>query len=395
MVDISQPAPVRSNFSVYDKRVRGIAYQAALAVSLVVIIAGVTTQTVSNMKQRGIPLTFDFWKQTAGFQISQTLIPYDTLSTYGQAFWVGVANTLLVSAFGIVFATIIGFLVGISRLSKNWIAAKVATSYVEVIRNIPLLLQLLFWYNAVLKPLPAPKASISIPGGIYLNNRGIIMPAVEFQAGAGWVGAAILAAVAAAIAFGVYARTVQKRTGRQLPILLVTMILLIGFPLLAYMAAGQPWTFSYPELKGFNFHGGQQIYPEFAALLIGLSVYTASFIAEIVRGGIQAVSRGQTEAAHALGLSHGKTLRLVIVPQALRIIIPPLTSQYLNLIKNSSLAVFIGYPDLVQVFAGSVLNQTGAAVQVMAITLAVYLVISLITSAAMNAFNQYFALVER
>ncbi|MBX5166442.1 MULTISPECIES: amino acid ABC transporter permease [unclassified Rhizobium] len=395
MVAISQPTQVRRNFSFYDKKLRGIAYQTALAVSLAVIIAGVATQTVSNMKQRGIPLTFDFWKQTSGFQINQTLIPYDSLSTYGQAFWVGVANTLLVSAIGIMLATVIGFLVGISRLSANWIAAKVAASYVEVIRNVPLLLQLLFWYNAVLKPLPAPKASISLPGGIYLNNRGIIMPAVELQAGAGWIGVAVVAAVAVAVAFGAYTRTVQKRTGKQLPILLVTLIALIGLPLLASLVVGNPWTFIYPELKGFNFRGGLQIYPEFAALLIGLSVYTASFIAEIVRGGIQAVSRGQTEAAHALGFSNGKTLRLVVVPQALRIIIPPLTSQYLNLIKNSSLAVFIGYPDLVQVFAGSVLNQTGAAVQVMAITLAVYLVISLITSAAMNGFNQRFALVER
>ncbi|MBB4192604.1 general L-amino acid transport system permease protein [Rhizobium aethiopicum] len=395
MVDMAQPAPVRSTFSIYDRRIRGIAYQAALAASLVVVIAAIATQTVSNMKRRGIPLTFDFWTHTSGFQINQTLIPYDTLSTYGQAFWVGVANTLLVSALGIVLATIIGFLIGISRLSRNWIAAKVATSYIEVIRNIPLLLQLLFWYNAVLKPLPAPKASISLPGGIYLNNRGIIMPTVEFLAGAGCFAVAILAGVAVAVAFAVYARAFQKRTGKQLPVLLVTIFSLIGPPLLAYSAVGSPWTFTYPELRGFNFRGGQQVYPEFAALLIGLSVYTASFIAEIVRGGIQAVSRGQTEAAHALGLPQGKTLRLVVVPQALRIIIPPLTSQYLNLIKNSSLAVFIGYPDLVQVFAGSVLNQTGAAVQVMAITLAVYLVISLITSAAMNAFNQSFALVER
>lgn len=395
MVDISQPVPVRSTFSIYDKKIRGIVYQAALAVSLVVILAAIATQTVSNMKRRGIPLTFDFWTQTSGFQINQTLIPYDTLSTYGQAFWVGVANTLLVSALGIVLATIIGFLIGISRLSRNWITAKVATSYIEVIRNIPLLLQLLFWYNAVLKPLPAPKASISLPGGIYLNNRGIIMPMVELRTGAGCVGVAILAGVAIAVAFGACARAHQKRTGKQLPVLLVIILSLIGPPLLAYSAVGSPWTLTYPELRGFNFRGGQQIYPEFAALLIGLSVYTASFIAEIVRGGVQAVSRGQTEAAHALGLSHGKTLRLVVVPQALRIIIPPLTSQYLNLIKNSSLAVFVGYPDLVQVFAGSVLNQTGAAVQVMAITLAVYLVISLITSAAMNAFNQRFALVER
>ncbi|OHV80642.1 amino acid ABC transporter permease [Ensifer sp. LCM 4579] len=395
MVDITQPAQLRRAFSIYDKKIRAIVYQAGLAVSLAVVVTAIAIQTVSNMRQRGIPLAFDFWNQTAGFQINQTLIPYDTLSSYGEAFWVGVANTLLVSALGIVLATVIGFLIGISRLSNNWIVAKVATSYVEVIRNIPLLLQLLFWYNAVLKPLPAPKASIAFPGGIYLNNRGIILPAVELHSGAAWVGIAIVAAVAFATAFSAYASSVQTRTGKQLPVLVVNLLLLAGLPFVAYVAAESPWSFTYPELRGFNFRGGQQIYPEFAALLIGLSVYTASFIAEIVRGGIQAVSKGQTEAAHALGLPKGKTLRLVVVPQALRIIIPPLTSQYLNLIKNSSLAVFIGYPDLVQVFAGSVLNQTGAAVQVMAITLAVYLVISLITSAAMNGFNRRFALVER
>jgi len=395
MVDVSQPMRPHGSLSIYDRKLRGVAYQAALAVTLIVAAWAIAAQTVSNMRQRGIPLTFDFWDQTAGFQINQTLIPYDTLSTYGQAFWVGVTNTVLVSAAGIVAATIIGFLVGISRLSNNWITARVAASYVELVRNIPLLLQLLFWYNVVLKPLPAPKASIALPGGIYLNNRGIILPAVEFQAGAGWVALAIVAAAGLTIAFGIYSRGIQRRTGKQPPALVVGLLLLIGLPLVASVAAGNPWSFVYPELRGFNFRGGHQIYPEFAALLIGLSIYTASFIAEIVRGGIQAVSAGQTEAAHALGLPQGKTLRLVVVPQALRIIIPPLTSQYLNLTKNSSLAVFVGYPDLVQVFAGSVLNQTGAAVQVMAITLAVYLVISLITSAAMNAFNRRFALVER
>jgi general L-amino acid transport system permease protein len=395
MVAISQQFRLSRSFSIYDKKLRGFAYQAALATFLIVIGVEIAIQTVSNMKQRGIPLTFDFWSQTAGFQINQTLIPYDTLSTYGRAFWVGVTNTLLVGAAGIVVATLIGFLIGISRLSANWIVAKAATAYVEVIRNIPLLLQLLFWYNAVLKPLPTPKASITLFAGIYLNNRGIILPAVEFRAGAGLVGLAIIAAAALALVFRVYALRVQRLTGKQLPVLAVSLLLLAGLPIAAYLAAGTPWSFTYPELKGFNFRGGHQVFPEFAALLVGLSVYTASFIAEIVRGGIQAVSRGQTEAAQALGLSHGRTLRFVIVPQALRIIIPPLTSQYLNLIKNSSLAVFIGYPDLVQVFAGSVLNQTGAAVQVMAITLAVYLMISLITSVAMNAFNQHFALVER
>ncbi|WP_348632698.1 amino acid ABC transporter permease [Mesorhizobium sp. M1A.F.Ca.IN.020.06.1.1] len=379
----------------HNKKVRGIFYQALLAVSLVAFALGVGVQTVSNMRARGIPLSFAFWNESAGFDINQALIPYDALSTYGQAFWVGVVNTLFVSLLAILLATLLGFVVGIARLSQNWIVAKAATSYVEIIRNIPLLLQLLFWYNAVLKPLPAPKSSIEIPGGIYLNNRGLIIPEVQLHPGAGLVALSSAAAVFCCIVFWFYARRVQRRTGRQLPVLLVSLAALIGFPLVMFLVAGEPVSFIRPRLHGFNFQGGHQLYPEFAALLIGLSVYTGSYIAEIVRGGIQAVPKGQTEAAYALGLSPGKTLRLVVVPQALRIIVPPLTSQYLNLTKNSSLAVFIGYPDLVQIFAGTVLNQTGAAVQVMAITLAVYLAISIVTSLAMNAFNRHFAIVER
>ncbi|RWK43690.1 amino acid ABC transporter permease [Mesorhizobium sp.] len=395
MSDVLLPAPSRRSLSLHDAKVRGIIYQLLLAGSLLALAVGIAVQTASNMRARGIPLSFDFWNDAAGFDINQTLIPYDTLSTYGQAFWVGVVNTLYVSLLGIVLATVLGFVVGIARLSPNWIVSKVAASYVEIIRNIPLLLQLLFWYNAVLKALPVPRASIELPGGIYLNNRGLIIPEIQLYAGAGTVGLAFLAATIFCVAFWSYARRAQNRTGKQLPVLWVSLAALIGLPLIVFLLVGSPVSFVTPELKGFNYRGGHQLYPEFAALLIGLSIYTASFIAEIVRSGIQAVPKGQTEAAYALGLAPGKTLRLVIVPQALRIIIPPLTSQYLNLTKNSSLAVFIGYPDLVQIFAGTVLNQTGAAVQVMAITLSVYLAISLVMSMAMNAFNQRFAIVER
>ncbi|TIO05141.1 MAG: amino acid ABC transporter permease [Mesorhizobium sp.] len=383
------------SLSLHDAKVRGVLYQVLLAGSLLALVVSIAIQTASNMRARGIPLSFGFWNETAGFDINQTLIPYDTLSTYGQAFWVGVVNTLYVSLLGIVLATLLGFVVGIARLSPNWIVAKVAASYVEVIRNVPLLLQLLFWYNAVLKPLPTPRASIELPGGIYLNNRGLIIPEIQLHEGAGSVGLAFLAGTMLCFAYRFHARRVQDRTGKQLPVLRVSLAALIGLPLIVFFLVGSPVSFVTPELRGFNFRGGHQLYPEFAALLIGLSAYTASFIAEIVRSGIQAVPKGQTEAAHALGLAPGKTLRLVTVPQALRIIIPPLTSQYLNLTKNSSLAVFIGYPDLVQIFAGTVLNQTGAAVQVMAITLSVYLAISLVTSMVMNAFNRRFAIVER
>ncbi len=388
-------APPRGSLSLHDVKVRAILYQVLLAGGLVAVVVAIGTQTMSNMTRRGIPLSLDFWTETAGFSIDQSLIPYDSLSTYGHAFWVGVINTLFVSALGIALATVIGFMVGIARLSQNWIVAKSANAYVEIIRNVPLLLQLLFWYNTVLKPLPAPKASIAIPGGIYLNNRGIVVPTMAFHPGAEAVGWAILAAIVLCVGIRLYAHGLQRRTGQQLPVLGLCLCALVGLPSLVFLAAGSPISFVAPELKGFNFRGGHQIYPEFAALLIGLSVYTASYIAEIVRGGIQAVPRGQTEAARSLGLTPGRTLRLVVVPQALRIIIPPLTSQYLNLTKNSSLAVFVGYPDLVQVFAGSVLNQTGAAVQVMAITLSVYLAISLVTSMAMNTFNRRLAIVQR
>ena len=389
--DIAQPKTSLVN----DPRVRSLAYQAILIVAILFLFVGAGGEAVTNMRARGIPLTFDFWNAVSGFDINQTLIPYSALSTYGQAFWVGLINTLLVAALGIVFATIIGFVVGIARLSSNWIVAKVATVYVEVIRNIPLLLQLFFWYNAVLKPLPAPKQSIAIPGGIYLNNRGIVVPDPQFGGGSGLVGLAFVVGLAGTIAYARWAGIRQKKTGQQAPTGWVALALIIGLPVLVYLILGEPITFKAPVLKGFNFQGGRQIFPELAALAIGLSVYTASFIAEIVRAGIQSVSRGQSEAAHALGLSSGLTTRLVIVPQAFRVITPPLTSQYLNITKNSSLAVFVGYPDLVQVFAGTVLNQTGAAVQVMAITMAVYLAISLVVSFGMNLFNKRNALVER
>jgi general L-amino acid transport system permease protein len=389
--DVQQPRTSLLN----DPKVRAFVYQALLVLLVGALAIGAGTEAVSNMKARGVPLTFGFWNDTSGFDINQTLIPYSNLSTYGQAFWVGLLNTLLVAALGIVLSTIIGFAVGIARLSSNWIVSTLATVYVEILRNIPPLLVLLFFYNAVLKPLPNPKQSLAIPGGIFLNNRGIILPDPQFGGGSGVVGLALLAGILLSLAFFRWARLRQRKTGRQAPIATVSLLLVIGLPVLADLVMGEPITLKYPVLRGFNFQGGRQVYPELAALLFGLSIYTASFIAEIVRAGIQSVHRGQTEAAHALGLSNGRTTQLVIVPQAMRVIIPPLTSEYLNLTKNSSLAVFIGYPDLVQVFAGTVLNQTGAAVQVMAITMAVYLTISLVTSFAMNLFNKRNALVER
>ena len=379
-----------------DPKVRSIAYQVALCAVIGFLVYAAARNAIANLERAHIASGFGFWNTTAGFDISQALIQFDSqTSSYGRAFWVGLLNTLLVASIGIVIATILGFIIGIARLSKNWLVAKVAAGYVETIRNIPLLLQLLFWYNAVLKALPEFRESFVIPGGIYLNNRGLFIPQPIFKDGFGWVLIALAAGVIGAIAFYVWARKRQEQTGQQAPVFSVGLALVIGLPLVVLALAGFPLAFVFPAAGRFNINGGIEILPEFAALLFGLSIYTAAFIAEVVRAGILAVSRGQTEAAYSLGLRARPTLRLIVVPQAMRVIIPPLTSQYLNLTKNSTLAVAIGYPDLVQVFTGTVLNQTGQAVEVVAITMAVYLTISLATSLLMNIYNSRIALVER
>jgi general L-amino acid transport system permease protein len=375
---------------------KGALWQGVLLVAFVWLAWSAVENVAENMRQRGVPTDFSFWSRPAGFDVNQTLIPYSSsTSTYGDAFLVGLLNTLVVAALGVVIATVLGFLIGVARLSTNWIVAKLAAIYVEVIRNTPLLLQLLFWYNAVLKPLPNPRQSVALPGGIYLNNRGLFAPEPIFGPHFDWTLWALGLALALTFALRVWAKRLRETTDRRPPVGRIALALLVGLPLLAFLAAGAPLTWSVPELRGFNFQGGVRIYPEFVALLLGLSLYTAAFIAEIVRAGVLSVSHGQSEAAAALGLPRGRALRLVVIPQAMRVIVPPLTNQYLNLTKNSSLAVFVGYPDLVQVFAGTVLNQTGAAVQVISITMAVYLVISLATSAAMNLYNRRMALAER
>jgi len=392
---MAEPLVQTRTSRLYDPRVRGYAWQAALVVALIALVWSAAHNVSVNLEARGIPMGFGFWNQTAGFDINQSLIDYSSLSTYGRAFWVGLLNTLLVSAIGIALATPLGFALGIARLSPNWLLSKLALVYVEIARNTPLLLQLFFWYNAVLKALPNPRQSVSLGGVVLLNNRGLYLPRPEFAEGASFVGAALLLAIGAAIAFGLWARRRQEQTGEQAPVATVATALCIGLPTLAYFALGRPIGFTFAELSGFNLRGGVQLFPEFAALAFGLTTYTAGFIAEIVRAGILSVSKGQTEAASALGLHRNLTMKLVVVPQAMRLITPPLTSQYLSLTKNSSLAVFIGYPDLVQIFAGTVLNQTQAAVQVMAITMAVYLVISLGVSAILNLYNSRNALKER
>ncbi len=373
-----------------------IALQAALLVGAGALAYGAFSNAAANLAHENIAFGLGFWNNTAGFDISQTLITYSpSSSTFGRAFWVGLLNTLLVAGIGIVLATAIGFTVGIARLSRNWLVARLAGGYVELIRNVPLLLQLLFWYNAVLKTLPELRDSAVLPGGAFLNNRGLFLPVPRAEPGFGAVIVALLIGVAAAVLMQTWGRRRQERTGAQPHGLLWGVVLIGGLPLVVFLLAGLPLSFDYPQMGRFNVTGGLEILPEFAALLVALSVYTAAFIAEVVRAGILAVPRGQSEAAAALGLRSGTALRLIVIPQAMRVIVPPLTSQYLNLIKNSSLAVAIGYPDLVQVFAGSVLNITGQAVEVIAITMAVYLTISLFTSLAMNLYGRATAIVER
>jgi general L-amino acid transport system permease protein len=379
----------------YDPRWRAVAYQVVLCALIGYLAYSAITNAAENLARARIASGFGFWDATAGFDISQTLIPYTAQSTYGRAFLVGLLNTLLVAALGIVFATMLGFVIGILQLSKNVLVARLAAGYVEVIRNIPLLLQILFWYNAVLKALPNLRESIAFPGGALLNNRGLFLPKPVFGAGIEAVLIGLALGIAGAVAIRYWARRRQALTGQQFPVFWTSALLIVCLPLLLAALAGFPVTFEYPEIGRFNIRGGLEILPEFAALLFALSIYTAAFIAEAVRAGIQAVSHGQTEAAYSLGLRPGPTLRLVVVPQAMRVIVPPLTNQYLNLTKNSSLAVAIGYPDLVQVFTGTVLNQTGQAVEVVAITMAVYLTISLVTSGLMNLYNRRISLVER
>ncbi len=379
----------------YRPEVRQAFYQVALVVLLVALFYMLVTNTAANLRRQNIASGFGFLDRTAGFDVSQTLIAYDNSSTYGRAFLVGLLNTLLVAVLGIVLATTLGFIIGIGRLSTNWLVARLATVYVELIRNVPVLLQLFFWYFAVLKALPPPRQSLSLFGGGFLNVRGLYLPAPITQPGFDYVLLALLVGIVASIAVRFAARRRQQLTGRQFPVLWTSLGLIVLLPLAVFWCLGGPLSFDYPQLKGFNFQGGMVLQPEFVALLLGLSIYTASYIAEIVRSGIAGVPKGQQEAALAIGLSKGQALRLVIVPQAMRIIIPPLSSQFLNLTKNSSLGVAIAYPDLVSVWAGTVLNQTGQAVEVILVTMAVYLTLSLLTSAFMNWFNKRMALVER
>lgn len=388
-------APSKGTSLFYNPTFRSVVFQLIAIAALVFFFYTIINNALTNLESRGIATGFDFLDQPAGFGIGLTLIDYNETYSYGRTFVVGLLNTALVSVLGIILATMIGFVLGIARLSSNWLVSRLAAVYIETFRNIPLLLQIFFWYFAVLQALPSPRESMSLGEAVFLNVRGLFFPAPIFEPGSSVVLIAFVAGVIASIVINIWANNKQRLTGQQTPMGRIVLVLCVGLPLIVYFIMGMPISAQYPELKGFNFRGGISIIPELAALLLALSVYTAAFIAEIVRSGINAVSHGQTEAAMSLGLPRSKTLKLVVIPQALRIIIPPLTSQYLNLTKNSSLAMAIGYPDLVSVFAGTTLNQTGQAIEIIAMTMGVYLALSLITSALMNLYNRKVALVER
>lgn len=389
----STEEPSRASL-VNDPKVRSLFYQVVVVVAVIGIGWEIISNTAANLERQNIASGFGFLQNTAGFSIIQAMIDYSETSSYGRALVVGFLNTVLVAFTGIVLATILGFIIGVARLSNNWIISRLAYLYIEIIRNIPLLLQIFFWYFAVLRAVPNPRNSVNFLDLVFVNNRGIFTPRTVSEPGAGLIGIGFLIAIVAAFAIHRWARKRQEATGQQFKSGWTALGLIVGLPVLAFFVAGMPLTLEYPELRGFNFVGGLKLTPEFVALLLALAIYTAAFIAEIVRAGILAVSHGQTEAAHALGIRSGPTLRLVVIPQAMRVIIPPLTSQYLNLTKNSSLAVAIAYPDLVSV-GGTVLNQTGQAIEVIAIWMVVYLSLSLGTSAFMNWYNQRMALVER
>jgi general L-amino acid transport system permease protein len=374
---------------------RALLFQILLGLGVALFFVYIGSNTLHNLEQRGITTGFAFLKQKAGFGIIQTLIPYNESNTYGRTFVVGLLNTILVSVLGIICATVLGFIIGVARLSSNWLISKIAAVYIEIFRNLPLLLQIFFWYFAVLRTLPSPRLSFHLGDWAFLNVRGVYIPRPIYEQGFGLVTAALIVSMIAIIAIRIWARKRQENTGQQFPVLLTSLAILTALPAIAYFGAGCPLHWELPELKGFNFRGGITIIPELAALLVALTVYTASLIAEIVRSGIMSVSHGQTEAARALGLRQGKILRLVIIPQSMRVIIPQMTSQYLNLVKNSSLATAIGYPDLVSVFAGTTLNQAGQAIEIIAMTMAVYLTLSLTISYFMNWYNARSMMKER
>ena len=378
-----------------DPRIRAAFYQLVLLLAVVWLGYEFWKNAAANLQARDVASGLGFLERPAEFGVSLSLIPYTETDSYGRVFLVGLLNTMLVSGIGIVLATLLGFLIGIGRLSSNWLVARLAGGYVEIVRNLPLLFQILFWYLAVLGTLPPPRQSLSLFGFVLFNNRGIIVPLLRPTAGSAYVAAALGIGVLATIGLALWAKRQRDARGAGMRVFWKGVALIVGLPLVAFIAAGAPVEVELPRITGFNFVGGVRIIPEFVALLVALSIYTSSFIAEVVRAGILAVPRGQTEAALALGLRRAQVMRLVLMPQALRVIVPPLANQYLNLTKNSSLATGIGYPDLFAVFAGTALSQTGQAIEIIAITMAVYMTLSLATSLLMNWYNARVRVLDR
>ena len=385
-----------------NPKVRGGLYQVLFVAAIVWFVWSIGENTARNLQRANIAAGYGFLERTAGFGIVQKLIDYTEASSYGRALLVGLLNTLLVAGLGILLATLIGFIVGVARLSSNWLISRIATAYIELIRNIPLLLQLFFWYFAVLRAVPGMREKWTFLGIFHINIGGLHVPRLVFGEGAGAVGIALLIGIVLALLVARWGRRRQMATGQAPPSGWLGLALVVGLPVLVFFALGRPIGFDLPVFneqgpilrRGFQAGSGLTVIPEFFGLLLALSLYTAAYIAEIVRAGISAIGHGQSEAAHSLGLRSGQTLRLVVIPQAMRVIIPPLTNQYLNLTKNSSLAVAVAYPDLVSV-GGTVLNQTGQAVEMVSIWMVFYLGLSLITSFVMNAWNRRVALVER
>ncbi|WP_034917410.1 amino acid ABC transporter permease [Erwinia sp. 9145] len=392
---MSQRPTVKRDISFSNPAVRAWLFQIIAIAAVAGVALYLVHNTIINLANRGITSGFGFLERSAGFGIVQHLIEYSEGDTYARVFLVGLTNTLLVSALCIVFASLLGFFIGLARLSDNWLLRKISNIYIETFRNIPPLLQIFFWYFAVLRNLPGPRQAMNAFDIAFVSNRGLYIPWPQYADGTWPFVMALLLAVAASVALFRFNRAHQLKTGRLRRSWPIALAMLVVFPAVAHLIFGAAMHWDVPHLRGFNFRGGFVLIPELAALTLALSIYTSSFIAEVIRSGIQSVPHGQHEAARSLGLPNPVTLRQVIIPQAMRVIIPPLTSQYLNIVKNSSLAAAIGYPDMVSLFAGSVLNQTGQAIETIAITMGVYLIISLLISLLMNIYNRKIRLIER
>ena len=379
-----------------NQEYRSVFIQIMTMLILFTFLGMIGHNVATNLEKAGKDFSFKFLSYPAGYDISfQPFISFSPTDTHLRAAVVGLLNTLLVAVSGVIIASIMGFTMGILRLSNNWLVSRLVYVFLEFTRNVPVLLHIFFVYGIFLYVLPVPKKALSISDTVFLTNRGFYWPSPVFEDGFGYVWFALLTAIVVVIAFVIWARKHQDKTGIKYPSFTISTAIIIGLPLLTFFISGSPMSWEIPVIKGFNFKGGTSIKPEYIALTFALAYYTSCFIAEIVRSGILAVSGGQSEASHALGLSHGNTLRLVVIPQALRVIIPPLASQYLNLTKNSSLAIAIGYMDIVATIGGISLMQTGREMETMIFVLLTYLIISLIISAFMNWFNKRMSIVER